>query len=133
MSNNKTTTWQRFLGWLLPLHVKRAIVMSSLMGRMLDTRELDEETLIRANELMRICQRHSTMRMPLAYSHALWDDKVIADFKEIGKKRSVEGMAEAIAKKVPSWLRYDRDEMLKNIRETIHGCVLMRHQDPHFH
>lgn len=108
--------FQKLMGHLIPNRIKRIFLMSVMLDRLLQHR-LDDETLRRANEVLAICSNYSAMKLPLSYSHTLWDGEIISESNQEFNRRELS--KDNLLSKIPCWLKYEQKEMVRDIMRVM--------------
>jgi hypothetical protein len=113
---------QYIASFIFPERTKRLIVMSSLLSKLIKKHNLDIATLKRVNETLQICGFESAMILPMRYSHTLWNGVEIHNHNAESIDIRIINIRESILGNIPKWLRYNADDMGKDITDVVVFC-----------
>lgn len=103
----------------LPEHTKRLIFVTSLTASVKRSNNLDDRTLHKLNEIMELCRTEGAMKLPVAVSQVIWNERVVHDATRILKEDQTDNLSELIARfkeQAPPWLQYDPAAMESDMK-----------------
>lgn len=80
------------------------------------------------NELFELVNDVDALVLPSMVSEKVWDSRVLEDVKAKLLKGDLCGAADVLCQRMPFWLRYAKDEMLKFDLQAVMSRVLMRYR-----
>jgi len=102
---------------LLPRHIKRLMLYSSLTAIIRHQPELDRDTLEKLNDVMHLSSDVDAMKFPVFIKRAIWKGEqpiqIHPDmFVGSPTATNVDALAQQLIDKIPRWLRYDHESTL---------------------
>lgn len=112
---------------LIPRHMKRLVLWSSLLSAYRRSNEVDNKCVKALNDLLGLAKKESAMALPITVSKVIWEDmdgavQVLHDADQQTVLSQKSQLRERFIKAIPSWLRYsneadmgkDFDKLLQN-------------------
>lgn len=120
----------RFSYWLadkiFPERMIRILFLSSLYSRLFKVEVLEDDIFHKVNEILSVCETDSALGVGMKLNRVFWDNvelgvietQLIDGKIQIGKETKEKIIREIIAK-TPSWLRYSKEEMQKDVGRLV--------------
>ena len=108
---------------ILPRRTKRLILYASLTAQLRQQSELDTQTLVKLNDVMRLSGEVDAMKLPAYLREAIWRGREQIDipdsfFSRHPDPKDMDNTVKTLSQAIPQWLRYDRDpEIVKELRK----------------
>lgn len=122
MSTTVTAKPKRSLGQMfkhaLPRRTRRLILYASLTAMLREQGELDARLLAQLNQVMGLSEGTEALKLPVFLQEAIWESPAGIDLPTgayLGSSKSMdlETFVRQFIERVPSWLRYDRREVVE--------------------
>lgn len=117
MTNTHASFRKRLCGafcGVLPDHMKRLVLISSLAAKMKNQRELDPQTMEKLNRLMHLCTSEKAMQLPAVIAPVIWDEPLDDIRPALAKQAKgddsvLRDVVQRVVQRMPKGLRYTAD------------------------
>jgi hypothetical protein len=105
----------RLVSMMLRTHGKRIFLLTTLFVQLSELHNYNREKLASLNESLKLVRSEDALEFPAYFSSAIWKGRLPNDATIF----SVAEPASYIVSLTPYWLRYNRDQMLDDVKKVI--------------
>lgn len=105
----------RLVSIMLRTHGKRIFLLTTLFVQLSELHNYNREKLANLNESLKLVRSEDALEFPAYFSAAIWKGRLPNDETIF----SVADPSSYIVSLTPYWLRYNRDQMLDDVKKVI--------------
>lgn len=111
------------ISFTLTTHGKRMVLLSTLLMQLIELHEFNQEKMSQLNNSLKLCRSEDALMLPCFLNSKIWGEGIRSS--QMCSLNNNDASCSFIMSMIPSWLRYDSNQMSTDVKKVIEHAVLV--------